>query len=384
MPSTFLVVDDEPDLELLIRQKFRGEIRKNEFAFEFARNGADALEILKKNPAIDVVLTDLNMPVMDGLALLGKLAERDTVIQRVVISSYGDLQKIRLAMNQGAFDFLTKPIDFTDLEVTMKKSIRQVQLLKAMAEAKSRIGAVERELSIAREIQMAILPACPLSASGFDIMGIARPAREVGGDFFDYFALPGKHWGFVLGDVSGKGVPGAMIMTMVRTLIRGIALRENDPATVMEMVNRQLLEENRSGLFVTCFYGIYAPEHGLLKFAIAGHESPLVIPQGHAPYQLINDASSFPLGIEDEPGYQTEEHHMKPGEILTVFSDGAIDAANSQGTMVGRSGLCSLFPQNDGSQGPESFLHHLMEAIDRHVGDQPQHDDITLLALKRT
>ncbi len=384
MTSTFLVVDDEPDLELLIRQKFRGEIRKNEFAFEFARNGADALEVLKKNPAIDVVLTDLNMPVMDGLALLGKLAERDTFIQRVVISSYGDLQKIRLAMNQGAFDFLTKPIDFTDLEVTMKKSIRQVQLLKAMAEAKSRIGAVERELSIAREIQKAILPASSLAGPGFRVMGVARPAREVGGDFFDYFPLPGKRFGIVLGDVSGKGVPGAMIMSMVRTLIRGIAQRESDPATVMEMVNRQLLEENRSGLFVTCFYATYAPEQGLLTFAIAGHESPWIIPEGHVPRELIQDASSFPLGIEEEPGYLTEQHHMKAGEVLAVFSDGAIDASNGQGAMIGRAGLPALFPCNDGSQGPESFLQGLLEAIDRHVGDQPQHDDITLLALKRT
>jgi len=383
MPSTFLVVDDEPDLELLIRQKFRKEIRSREYAFEFARNGAEALEIIDRNPSIDVVLTDLNMPVMDGLALLTRLSERDTPIQRVVISSYGDLQKVRWAMNQGAFDFLTKPIDFADLETTMKKSLRQVELLKAMAEAKVRIGAVERELAIAREIQKSILPSGPILGPGFEAMGIACPAREVGGDFFDYFPLPGKRVGVVLGDVSGKGVPGAMIMTMVRTLVRGIAQRESDPATVMEMVNRQLLDENRSGLFVTAFYGTYSPEPARLTYALAGHDSPWSIAGSGQAKELIPGASSFPLGISEEPLYHSELHHLTPGERILVFSDGVIDAPNPEGKMIGRAGVGGLLGGLGHHKRAECFLNALLEGISRHSGDANQHDDITVLALGR-
>ncbi|HEY9666758.1 MAG TPA: response regulator, partial [Coleofasciculaceae cyanobacterium] len=134
MPAKILVVDDEPDLEPLIRQKFRRKIRQNEFQFFFARNGIEALETLQIQPDIDMVLTDLNMPEMDGLELLTQLAERYPTTKAVILSAYGDLENIRKAMNLGAFDFLTKPIDFQDLEITTQKTLQHVQQMKAAFE----------------------------------------------------------------------------------------------------------------------------------------------------------------------------------------------------------------------------------------------------------
>src|SRR5215468_10604984 len=119
MPAKILVTDDEPDLELLVGQRFRKQIRAKEYEFTFARNGVEALEKLEADKEIRVVVTDLNMPVMDGLTLLARIGELPRILRVVIVSAYGDMQNIRTAMNRGAFDFLTKPIDFADLEVTL-------------------------------------------------------------------------------------------------------------------------------------------------------------------------------------------------------------------------------------------------------------------------
>ena len=130
-PARVLVVDDEPDLELLIRQRFRHKIRNNEVVFDFASNGIEALEKLgQPGKNYEMILTDINMPEMDGLTLLIKIKEQFKTYKAVVVSAYGDLENIRIAMNRGAFDFLTKPIDFTDLETTMTKTITEIRLIR--------------------------------------------------------------------------------------------------------------------------------------------------------------------------------------------------------------------------------------------------------------
>ena len=133
--SKILVVDDEADLEILIKQKFRQKIREKKYVFVFAENGKTALEKIKESPDVDIVLSDINMPVMDGLTLLTKLNEQNSLIKSVIVSAYGDMQNIRTAMNRGAFDFITKPVDFEDLELTMEKTIRQVNLMRETVKA---------------------------------------------------------------------------------------------------------------------------------------------------------------------------------------------------------------------------------------------------------
>ena len=133
--TKILVVDDETDLEILIKQKFRRQIREKEFEFVFAINGQDALEKLKLNEDIDVVLSDINMPVMDGLTLLARLTEVNPVIKAVIVSAYGDMDNIRSAMNKGAFDFIFKPVNFEDLELTVRKTIKQVAQIKETLKA---------------------------------------------------------------------------------------------------------------------------------------------------------------------------------------------------------------------------------------------------------
>jgi class 3 adenylate cyclase/AmiR/NasT family two-component response regulator len=133
--AKILVVDDEADLEVLIKQKFRQKIREHHYEFIFAVNGIKALEQLEQHGDVDIVLSDINMPEMDGLTLLSKLNEQNSLLKSVIVSAYGDMENIRTAMNLGAFDFITKPVNFEDLELTMQKTLKQVEQMKETMKA---------------------------------------------------------------------------------------------------------------------------------------------------------------------------------------------------------------------------------------------------------
>src|SRR6201996_5750307 len=133
--AKILVVDDEPDLELLVKQKFRRKIRENIYEFVFAQNGEEALLKVSEHPDLDIILSDINMPIMDGLTLLSRLPEANPMVKAVVVSAYGDMQNIRTAMNRGAFDFVCKPVDFDDLDLTMEKTINHVRQLQETIKA---------------------------------------------------------------------------------------------------------------------------------------------------------------------------------------------------------------------------------------------------------
>lgn len=133
--AKIMIVDDETDLEVLIKQKFRKQIRQKEYEFLFAINGRDALEKIALDPEVDIVLSDINMPEMDGLTLLSELHETSPLIKAVIVSAYGDMENIRVAMNRGAFDFITKPINFEDLTITMEKTLKQAKQIKETLKA---------------------------------------------------------------------------------------------------------------------------------------------------------------------------------------------------------------------------------------------------------
>src|SRR5687767_13615114 len=180
MSARILVVDDEPDLEGLILQKFRRQIRDGSVSFLFARDGVEALTMLDGNRDVDMVLSDINMPRMDGLSLLGKLQEADEKLSTIIVSAYGDMANIRIAMNRGAFDFLTKPIDFPDLEATIAKTVRHVEALR---EARRRQSAAERaHASLSRYFSPNLAERL---ASDGDAIDLGGQRREVASLFTD-------------------------------------------------------------------------------------------------------------------------------------------------------------------------------------------------------
>ena len=153
-----LVVDDEPDLERLMLQRMRRDIRAGLYRFVFAQNGLEALDRLKEQPDIDLVLSDINMPKMDGLTLIEQIPKVQPDIRSVIISAYGDMKNIRTAMNRGAFDFVTKPIDFDDLKLTISRTLQHLVEWREALESRDKLVALQNELGVASKIQQSILP----------------------------------------------------------------------------------------------------------------------------------------------------------------------------------------------------------------------------------
>src|SRR5438093_3983744 len=158
MALKVLIDNYEPDIEVLIRQRFRKRIKDGEFEFVFARDGQEALTKLKEDSNLDIIMSDINMPVMDGLTLLSRLTDINRILKAVIVSAYGDMLNIRTAMNRGAYDFLIKPIDFQDFEVTLTKTIQELESIKQGLRAQEQLTAIQMELSVAARIQQSILP----------------------------------------------------------------------------------------------------------------------------------------------------------------------------------------------------------------------------------
>ena len=187
MTARILVVDDEPDLETLIQQKFRHQIRDGEVSFLFARDGVEALTMLEANQDVDMVVTDINMPRMDGLSLLQRLQENEEKLSTIIVSAYGDMSNIRTAMNRGAFDFLTKPIDFLDFETTLAKTIRHIEILR---DARRRLVEAERAHALlSRYFSPNLAERLASDAGAIDLGGQRREVATLFTDIESFTAL---------------------------------------------------------------------------------------------------------------------------------------------------------------------------------------------------
>lgn len=219
MAIKILSVDDEQDLEILLTQYFRRKIKKGEYEFSFAHNGLEALQMILANLDYDIILSDINMPEMDGLTLLTKINElRNPAMKCIMVSAYGDMENIRIAMNRGAFDFTTKPINLEDMERTIEKAVEQIKFIKNAQQEHTQLKFIQSDLNVAREIQQTIFPKkfppYP-ELTSFDIYASMNAAKYIGGDFYDFFRIDTDRLGFVIADVSGKGVPVAILWRSV-------------------------------------------------------------------------------------------------------------------------------------------------------------------------
>ncbi len=206
MTARILVVDDEPDLEALIQQKFRHQIRDGKVSFLFARDGVEALAALKTDNGIDLVVTDINMPRMDGLTLLQKLQEGEETASTIVVSAYGDMKNIRTAMNRGAFDFVTKPIDFLDFETTITKTLRHIEILR---NAQRRLVEAERaHASLSRYFSPNLAQRLASDADAIDLGGQRREIASLFTDIASFTSLVESMEPRVLGPLLNEYLTG--------------------------------------------------------------------------------------------------------------------------------------------------------------------------------
>lgn len=377
-----LVVDDETDMEPMIRQKFRRHIREKAFNFEFAFNGVEALEKITEFPEIGIVLSDINMPEMDGLTLLSKLKElKKPELKTVVVSAYGDMENIRTAMNRGAFDFITKPVNFDDLEVTINKALGEFLSIRLWMTEHDQLVSIQQDLTISREIQQAILPQKfpPIpDEPNFELYASMVAANEIGGDFYDYFLIDKHRLGFVIGDVSGKGISAAIFMAVSRTLIRATGLKGDSVSECMGYVNNLLCQESVSSMFVTAFYGEINTLTGEVEYVNAGHNPPYVLSSnGICEVEMTN---GLPLGVMEDFKYVSKKMQLRNGDQLLLFTDGVIEALNPQQTAYGENKFENFLHQHL-NLPVETIIKKSFEEVNDFVDGAPQSDDITLLGI---
>jgi serine phosphatase RsbU (regulator of sigma subunit) len=242
---------------------------------------------------------------------------------------------------------------------------------------------VEQELQVARGIQQASLPREVPTLEGWRTTPYYRPAREVGGDFYDVFELDDGQVGIVVGDATGKGVPAALVVTATCSMLRAVAqaLGSFSPGEVLERVNETLLARIPPNTFVTCFYTILDPESGRLTYANAGHNLPCCRHGEHAVSEL--DARGMPLGLMPEMTYEENESFLVPGEGVLFYTDGFVEAHNPGGEMFGTPRLKSLLSELP--EGGTELSTTLVEGLESFTGEEwEQEDDITLLTLQRS
>jgi len=238
---------------------------------------------------------------------------------------------------------------------------------------------IEQELRVARDIQQASLPKEVPTLKGWEISPYYRPAKEVGGDFYDFHPLSDGRLGLAVGDATGHGVPAALVMASARSMLRAVAQASDSPGGALRKVNDALVTDIPPNMFVTCFYAVLEPESGSLTYANAGHDLPYLHRNGDAEELR---ATGMPLGLMPEMGYEEKQTILKAGEAALLYSDGLVEAHDPEGEMFGFPRLRALVAEH-GAEG-SSLGDFLLEELSSFVGEGwEQEDDITLLTLRR-
>ncbi len=385
-PVKILSVDDEMDLELLLTQYFRRKIRKGEYEFFFAHNGLEALTILLNQKDISIILSDINMPEMDGLTLLTKINEmQNPALKCIMVSAYGDMSNIRSAMNNGAFDFATKPIDLDDLAITIEKAVVQINYIRRSQQEHDQLESLKTDLAVAAEIQQAILPRIfppfPENDAEMELAARMRPAKDVGGDFYDFFRIDNDRIGVVIADVSGKGIPAAIFMAVSRTLIRTVGLQGIMPGECMTKSNELLSKESIDCMFVTVFYAIYNIRTGEFVYCNAGHNSPVIV-KSNGKVEMLPVSENCMVGAVEGVTYSNTQARLEIGDTLLMYTDGVNEAMNEAFEEYGDERMMRLLATQSGNDC-QTIIDQQLADVKAFAGNAAQSDDITLMALKR-
>jgi len=264
----------------------------------------------------------------------------------------------------------------------MRDSLKKyIEDLKETTAAKERI---ESELKIAHEIQMSILPKIfppfPGRPDEFDLYAVIEPAKEVGGDFYDFFFIDNSHFCFVIGDVSGKGIPAALFMAVTKTLLKTKASWETDPGRILTRVNKDLSDGNDSCMFVTIFCGIIDTKTGEVLYANGGHNPPLLVRREGAA-AFLKGTGGLVVGVMEEAVYATERVLLRNGDFIFLYTDGVTEAMNGMGEIFSDARLMKSIALLQGKNIKE-MLAEMMNNIVFFADGAPQSDDITMMVLK--
>ena len=270
----------------------------------------------------------------------------------------------------------------SDLATQTAPAVRVAQLVRQQQQEAKERERIEQELKVARLIQQTLLPKTLPEIPGYEVAAYYQPAREVGGDFYDFLTLEDGRLGLVVGDVTDKGVPAALVMATTRTMLRAAAQRLLSPGEVLQRVNDVLVQDIPPNMFVTCLYAILDPESGRLVYANAGHDLPYRRRAGRGGVADELRARGMPLGLMPGMGYEEKEMVLNRGESVLFYSDGLVEAHDPRRDMFGFPRLQGLVGAH--RSGGSSLISFLLSELARFTGEGwEQEDDITLVTLDR-
>lgn len=379
--ARILVVDDDAfNRDVLSRR-----LQRDGHEVDVSVDGTGALQAARENP-YDLVLLDIMMPGMDGHQTLSafKADERLGGIPVMMISALEDTDTVVRCLSAGAEDYLNKPFNPHILRARVDSALARKRLRDV---EQQHARSLARELEIGRQIQLGFLPAELPCIDGWQIAARFRPARQVAGDFYDLFPVPGQGLGVVIADVCDKGVGAALYMALFRSLLHASALRgpttDADPAATvreaMTLTNDYIATvHERASMFATVFFGILDPQDGQLTYVNAGQDPPRILSHGRTTACLPPTAPA--LGLAEGAPMRPETVRLAPGDTLFAYTDGVVDAMDGE-EPFGEMRLAQLLSAP--VDCATTFLQTLMDALDEHVGSGDSFDDVTAVAIRR-
>jgi len=372
LPPLILVVDDNPAaLEILAARLSAGG-----YQVLTASDGEEGLTLARK-VLPDLVLLDIMMPKLDGIEVCRRLKTDPALpfLPIIMVTARTDAKDIVAGLEAGSDEYLTKPVDHAALMARVKSMLRIKALQDTVMEQSAKL---KTQLKTAAKIQSLFWPEIPELGGGSHIWAISRPAAYVGGDLYDVIRLPDGSVLAYVADVSGKGVPAALIMAAMSALIRSAAMQECEIDLLLAAINNTVYDlASEEGFFATIVLSRFWPSNGVMHLASAGHLPPVCV-TGHGG-QEISLPKSIAIGVTPDARYDKIETRLAHGESVLFFSDGVIEAEDEEKE---RFGIERVLSHMEGAGGPpwgEGLLH----SVSRWRGDAAANDDITVLEIWR-
>jgi sigma-B regulation protein RsbU (phosphoserine phosphatase) len=386
LAAALLVVDDNEDNRYTLGQRLK---RIGYTNVAFATNGREALDALRSRE-FDLMLLDVMMPEMNGYEVLEQLRadERLRHLPVVMISAVDQIESVIRCIELGAEDYLQKPFNPTLLKARVGASLDKKRLRD---EVVTHLERVEADLRRAREIQLEMVPAefpaAPPPAH-LDVHAALHPAREIGGDLYDYFYSDPETLCIAIADVAGKGTPAALFMARTKTLVRMVATllpgagssQRPRPDEVVARVNSELCRDNASLMFVTLFFGMLDLPSRTLTYCNAGHNPPYLMGAGGS-VVAFHEGRGQPLGIRADARCSSASRPLAPGDCLYLFTDGITEATDGEGRLFEEHRLEAHLKEMSGAPVRE-VVERSIARVREFAGNTPQSDDIAAMAIR--
>lgn len=384
MNAKILLADDDP----AVCQFVDVILKQAGYTVVQAADGVEAMERVRQSPP-DLILLDVLMPRRDGLDVLRSLRQspETSQIPVIMLTQKGQVEDRVKGLECGADDYVPKPFVAQELLVRIHALLKRSEKVRALGPLMGVLGdwfsvqGIEQlghELETAREIQFRLLPPALPNLGGVEVGAALAPTKSVGGDFYDFIPMPGGV-GFAIGDVAGKGIPGALLMVMVRSLLRATAWELSAPGEIVRRVNRFLHRDLPPSMFVTLVFGVLSLGGGRrLSLTNAGHVNPLLLRPGKPP--RILELGGPLLGAFPDSKYPEEELLLEGGDQVVLYTDGLVEATDAAGTALGVEGLAALI-EGRHAEPPQAVARAILEEV-RRRGRGVSRDDLALLILK--